>query len=171
MIRVHRGRWPVVGEGVYVDASAQVIGEVQLGAQSSIWMNAVLRGDVNSIRIGGRSNVQDGAVLHGMKGMYPVVVGDGCTIGHNATVHGCVLEDDVLVGMGAVILNGAVIGAGSIVAAGALVPERMIVPARSLVRGVPAKVKRELTDEEVAGNHAYAARYVEYAREYIVEGN
>jgi carbonic anhydrase/acetyltransferase-like protein (isoleucine patch superfamily) len=171
MIRVHRGRWPVVGEWVYVDPSAQVIGEVTLGAGSSVWMNSVLRGDVHSITIGERSNVQDGAVLHGMKGMYPVVVGNGCTIGHNATVHGCVLEDDVLVGMGAVVLNGAVIGAGSIVAAGALVPERMVVPARSLVVGVPGKVKRALTEVDVEGNRMYAARYVEYAREYMEEGN
>ncbi len=171
MIRVHRGRWPVVGESVFVDASAQVIGEVTLGAGSSVWMNAVLRGDVHSITIGERSNVQDGAVLHGMKGRYAVVVGNGCTIGHNATVHGCVLEDDVLVGMGAVVLNGAVIGAGSIVAAGAVVPERMKVAPRSLVAGVPARVKRELTEEDVEGNRMYAARYVEYAREYMDEGN
>lgn len=169
MVRVHRGRWPVVGDEAYVDASAQVIGEVELGAQSSVWMNAVLRGDVHSIRIGARSNVQDGAVLHGMKGRYPVVVGQGCTIGHNATVHGCVLEDDVLVGMGAVVLNGAVIGAGSIVAAGAVVAERTVVPPRSLVVGVPAKVKRELTEAEVEGNRMYAVRYVEYAREYMAE--
>jgi carbonic anhydrase/acetyltransferase-like protein (isoleucine patch superfamily) len=161
----------VVGERVYVDPSAQVIGEVTLGAGSSVWMNAVLRGDVHSITIGERSNVQDGAVLHGMKGMYPVVVGNGCTIGHNATVHGCVLEDDVLVGMGAVVLNGAVIGAGSIVAAGALVPEKMVVPARSLVVGVPGKVKRALTEVDVEGNRMYAARYVDYAREYMEEGN
>jgi carbonic anhydrase/acetyltransferase-like protein (isoleucine patch superfamily) len=161
----------VIGKDVYVDASAQVVGEVELGAQSSVWMNAVLRGDVHAIRIGARSNVQDGAVLHGMKGMYPVEVGDGCTIGHNATVHGCVLEDDVLVGMGAVVLNGARIGAGSIVAAGALVPERMMVPPRSLVVGVPGKVKRELTEAEVEGNRMYAARYVDYSREYMDEGN
>src|ERR1700761_5922409 len=102
MIRSYQGKTPVVPASAYVDPSAQVIGDVQLGEQASVWMNAVLRGDVNSIRIGPRSNVQDCAVLHGMRYLYPVTVGAGCTIGHNATVHGCTLEDDVLIGIGAV---------------------------------------------------------------------
>src|ERR1700760_689856 len=122
MIRSYQGRVPKVPASCYVDQSSQVLGDVTLGDHSSVWMNAVLRGDVHSIRIGAGRNIQDCAVLHGMKGLHPVIVGDGCTIGHNATVHGCVLEDDVLVGMGAMVLNGAHIGAGSIIAAGALVP-------------------------------------------------
>jgi carbonic anhydrase/acetyltransferase-like protein (isoleucine patch superfamily) len=121
MLRPFRGITPTVASGCYIDPSAQVIGDVQLGPQSSVWMNAVLRGDVHSIRIGSRSNVQDCAVIHGQRNLYPVIIGDGCTIGHNATVHGCTLEDDVLIGIGAIVLNGAHIGTGSIIAAGALV--------------------------------------------------
>ena len=112
MIRGFQGVMPVVPESCYVDVSAQLIGDVVLGEQASVWMNAVLRGDVNAIRVGGRSNVQDCAVLHGMRYKYPVIIGELCTIGHNATVHGCVLEDEVLVGIGAVILNNARVGTG-----------------------------------------------------------
>ncbi|MDE1160782.1 MAG: gamma carbonic anhydrase family protein [Acidobacteriaceae bacterium] len=166
MIRIHRGRRPEIAEDAYVDCEATVIGEVTIGARSSVWPNATLRGDVHFIRIGEESNVQDGAVLHGMKGLHPTIVGDRCTIGHNATVHGCTLEDDVLVGMGAVILNGARIGAGSMVAAGALVLEGVEVPPGTLVAGVPAKARKTLGAEDLAGIRKYAAGYVEYSREY-----
>src|SRR4030081_2436160 len=118
MIRPYQGVVPVVPVSCYVDVSAQVIGDVVLGEQASVWMNAVVRGDVNSIRIGAKSNVQDCAVLHGMRYVYPVIVGEMVPIGHNASVHGCVLEDAVLVGIGATILNNARIGEGSIIAAG-----------------------------------------------------
>ena len=127
---------------------AQLIGDVELGEQASVWMNAVVRGDVNSIRIGAKSNVQDCAVLHGMRHLYPVHVGEMVTIGHNATVHGCVVEDMVMVGMGAVILNNAKIGEGSIIAAGAVVPEHKVIPPRSLVVGIPGQVKRELGEDD-----------------------
>ena len=120
MIRSYQGKRPVAPSSCYVDVSAQLIGDVELGEQASVWMNAVLRGDVNSIRVGARSNVQDCAVLHGMRYVYPVIVGEMVTIGHNATVHGCVLEDAVLVGIGATILNNARVGEGSIIAAGAV---------------------------------------------------
>lgn len=169
MLRSHLGRHPQVSADVYIDRSAQVIGQVTLGARSSVWMNAVLRGDVHSITVGEETNIQDGAVLHGMKGLYPVVLGARCTVGHNATVHGCTLEDDVLIGMGATVLNGAHIGAGSIVAAGALVPEGMTVPPNSLVAGVPARLRRSLTADDLAGIRRYAANYVEYAREYLAD--
>jgi len=169
MVRSHRGRWPEIAPDVYVDPSAQVIGQVRLGPRASVWMNAVLRGDVHRITVGAESNVQDGAVLHGMKGLHPVVIGERCTIGHNATVHGCTLEDDVLIGMGAVVLNGARIGRESIVAAGALVPEGMQVPPRSLVAGLPAKLRRTLTEEDVAAIRRYAANYIEYGQEYMAE--
>jgi carbonic anhydrase/acetyltransferase-like protein (isoleucine patch superfamily) len=169
MLRAFQGRLPTVPASAYVDLSAQVLGDVALGEQSSVWMNAVLRGDVHSIRIGARSNVQDCAVLHGMKGLYPVVVGDGCTIGHNATVHGCVLEDDVLVGMGAIVLNGAHIGAGSILAAGTVIPERMVVPPGSLVAGVPGKVRRAITPQDMESIRQYAQNYVEYTRVYLAD--
>jgi carbonic anhydrase/acetyltransferase-like protein (isoleucine patch superfamily) len=169
MLRSHRGRYPQVGPDVYIDRSAQVIGEVSLGARCSVWPNAVLRGDVHSITVGEETNIQDGAVLHGMKGLHQVVLGARCTVGHNATVHGCTLEDDVLIGMGATVLNGATIGAGSIVAAGALVPEGMRVPPGSLVAGVPAKLRRVLQEEDLAAIRRYAANYVEYARDYMAD--
>jgi carbonic anhydrase/acetyltransferase-like protein (isoleucine patch superfamily) len=169
MLRSYRSHTPKIAAHCYVDPSAQVIGDVELGEHSSIWMNAVVRGDVHSIRIGRGSNIQDCAVLHGMKDLHPVIVGDGCTIGHNATVHGCVLEDDVLVGMGAIILNGVRIGSGSIVAAGALVPEGTMIPPRSLVAGLPGRIRRELDDEDLALIRQYAENYVGYTKTYLDE--
>jgi carbonic anhydrase/acetyltransferase-like protein (isoleucine patch superfamily) len=169
MLRSFRSIHPTVPKTAYVDISAQVLGDVTLGEHSSVWMNAVLRGDVHSIRIGDGTNVQDCAVLHGMKGLHPVIVGNGCTIGHNATVHGCVLEDDVLVGMGAIILNGAHIGAGSIIAAGALVPEGTIIPPRSLVAGIPGRIRRSLEDSDLDVIRQYAKNYLEYTKTYLGE--
>ncbi|MDQ2926242.1 MAG: gamma carbonic anhydrase family protein, partial [Acidobacteriota bacterium] len=122
-----------------------------------------------SIRIGAGSNVQDCAVLHGMRYLYPVIVGARCTIAHNATVHGCVIEDDVLIGIGAVVLNDARIGAGSIVAAGAVVPEHTVIPPRSLVAGVPGKVRRTLTDADLDLIRMYAANYLDYTKVYLAE--
>ena len=169
MIRAYQGTMPVIPASCYVDASAQVIGDVELGEHASIWMNAVVRGDVNSIRIGPRSNVQDCAVLHGMRNLYPVVIGELVTIGHNATVHGCVLEDAVLVGIGAVILNDARIGECSIIAAGAVIPEHTIIPPNSLVAGVPGKIRRTLGDEDRAMILKYAQNYLDYTRIYLDE--
>ncbi|WP_348267419.1 gamma carbonic anhydrase family protein [Edaphobacter paludis] len=169
MIRSYQGITPVVPVTCYVDASAQVIGDVVLGEQASIWMNAVVRGDVNSIRIGAKSNVQDCAVLHGMRNLYPVIVGEMVTIGHNATVHGCVIEDAVLVGIGAVILNNARIGEGSIIAAGAVIPEQMVIPPNSLVAGVPGKIRRTLGDEDRKMILKYAQNYLDYTAIYLNE--
>ena len=169
MLRAFAGRWPTIPESSYVDVSAQLLGDVTIGEQSSVWMGAVLRGDVHTIRIGARSNVQDNVVLHGQRGLWPVVVGDGCTIGHGAVVHGCVLDDDVLVGMGAVILNGARVGAGSIIAAGAVVTEGAQIPAGSLVTGVPGRVRRELNSTDLDLIRGYAQNYVEYTAIYLAE--
>jgi carbonic anhydrase/acetyltransferase-like protein (isoleucine patch superfamily) len=169
MIRSFRTIHPRIPDTCYVDISAQVLGDVTLGDHSSVWMNAVLRGDVHSIHIGSRSNIQDCAVLHGMKGLHSVVVGNGCTVGHNATVHGCTLEDDVLVGMGAIILNGAHIGAGSIIAAGALVPEGTIIPPGSLVAGIPGRIRRTLNAADLAAIRQYANNYLEYTKTYLAE--
>src|SRR5271170_7329518 len=169
MIRSYQGKVPIIGGGCYIDASAQVIGDVELGPQASIWMNAVVRGDVNSIRIGAKSNVQDCAVLHGMRNLYPVIVGEMVTIGHNATVHGCVLGDAVLVGIGATILNNARIGEGSIIAAGAVIPEQTIIPPNSLVAGVPGKIRRTLADEDRALILKYATNYLDYTAIYLRE--
>jgi carbonic anhydrase/acetyltransferase-like protein (isoleucine patch superfamily) len=169
MIRPYQGRLPVVPATCYVDLSAQVIGDVELGENASVWMNAVLRGDVNAIRVGANSNVQDCAVLHGMRYEYPVMVGEWVTIGHNATVHGCVVEDAVLIGMGATILNDVRIGEGSIVAAGAVIAEHTVIPPNSLVAGVPGKVRRTLGDEDRKLILKYAQDYLDYVAIYLQE--
>lgn len=158
---------PVVHPSVFVDESAQVIGDVEIGAESSVWMNAVIRGDVHRIRIGRRTNVQDGSVIHVMHDTHPTSVGDDVTIGHAAIVHGCTVSDRVLVGMGAILLNGAVIGPDSIVAAGSLVTEHFVVPPRSLVMGSPARVRRALNDEEVRFVLESAENYVRYRLDYL----
>src|ERR1043165_7960268 len=144
MLGQYRGVYPRVHPSAFIDDSAQVIGDVEIGQESSVWMCVVIRGDVNRIRIGSRSNVQDGTIVHVMKDTHPTVIGDDVTIGHGAVVHGCTIEDQCLIGMGAILLNGCRIGTGSIVAAGALVPEGMVVPPGSMVLGMPAKVKRLL---------------------------
>jgi carbonic anhydrase/acetyltransferase-like protein (isoleucine patch superfamily) len=167
MLRPYRGRMPRVHPTAYIDSSAQVIGDVEIGEESSVWMAVVIRGDVNRIRIGRRSNVQDGTVVHVMKDTHATTIGDNVTIGHAAVIHGCTVEEGCLIGMGTILLNGARIGAGSIVAAGTLVVEGMEVPPRSLVMGSPGKVKRALTDAEVAGIQMYADRYVAYRLDYM----
>src|SRR5258708_2921323 len=167
MIRDHRGRRPRLHPTVFVDSSAQVIGDVEIGEESSVWMCVVIRGDVNAIRIGKRSNVQDGTIVHVMTKTHPTTIGDSVTIGHGAIVHGCTIEDTCLIGMGAILLNGAHVGTGSIVAAGTLLVEGMTVPPRSLVMGSPGKVKRTLTDAEVLDLQAYADRYVGYRIDYM----
>ena len=167
MLRSHRGRMPGIHATAYIDDSAQVIGDVEIGEESSVWMCVVIRGDVHRIRIGCRSNVQDGTVIHVMKDTHATTIGDDVTIGHAAIVHGCTIENRCLIGMGAILLNGAHIGSGSIVAAGSLVVEGMQVPPRSLVMGSPAKVKRSLTDAEVADIQRYADRYVGYRLDYM----
>lgn len=169
MIRSYQGKLPTVGPGCYIDPSAQIIGDVTLGEHSSVWMNAVVRGDVNAIRIGPRSNMQDCAVLHGMRNLYPVLIGEMVTIGHNATVHGCIVEDAVLIGIGATILNDARIGEGSIIAAGAVIPEHTVIPPRSLVTGVPGKVRRELGEEDRKLILKYAQNYLDYTAIYLAE--
>jgi carbonic anhydrase/acetyltransferase-like protein (isoleucine patch superfamily) len=166
MIRPYQGTLPVIPASCYVDLSAQVIGDVILGENASVWMNAVVRGDVNAIRIGANSNVQDCAVLHGMRYVYPVIVGEWVTIGHNATVHGCTLEDACLIGMGSTILNHARIGEGSIIAAGAVIPENTVIPPNSLVAGVPGKVRRTLGDEDRKLILKYAQNYLDYVAIY-----
>jgi carbonic anhydrase/acetyltransferase-like protein (isoleucine patch superfamily) len=169
MIRSYQGKLPKIASGCYLDPSAQILGDVEIGERSSVWMNAVLRGDVNSIRVGSCSNVQDCSVLHGQRNLYAVTVGDWVTIGHNATVHGCVVEDECLIGIGARVLNNARIGKGSIIAAGSIVPEHTVVPPRTLWAGVPAKMRRELTDKDQALILEYAQNYLDYVGFYLAE--
>jgi carbonic anhydrase/acetyltransferase-like protein (isoleucine patch superfamily) len=170
LIRSYRGKLPVIPASCYVDLSAQVIGDVTLGERSSVWMNAVLRGDVHSIRVGANSNVQDCCVLHGQRNLYSVTVGDWVTIGHNATVHGCVVEDGSLIGMGVTILNDCRIGEGSIIAAGTVLPEHTVVPPRTLWAGVPGKLRRQLGEEDRKLIHEYAQNYIDYVDIYLNEG-
>jgi gamma-carbonic anhydrase len=170
VLRPYRGVRPRVHPTAYIDESAQVIGDVEIGEESSVWMAAVIRGDVNRIRIGRRTNVQDGTVVHVMIETHPTTIGDNVTIGHAAVVHGCTIEDQCLIGMGVILLNGARVGAQSIVAAGTLVTEDMAVPPRSLVMGSPGKVKRLLTQAEIASIQKYADRYVGYRLDYMGSG-
>ena len=169
MIRSYKGIRPIILPSCYVDESAQVIGDVVLGEQASIWMNAVVRGDVNSIRIGAYSNVQDCSVLHGMLNQYSVNVGEWVTVGHNVTLHGCTIEDTCLIGMGAVILNNVRVGRGSIVAAGTVIPEGTVIEPNSLVMGVPGKVRKKLRQEDEEMILRYARNYLDYTKTYISE--
>jgi carbonic anhydrase/acetyltransferase-like protein (isoleucine patch superfamily) len=158
----HGDTFPEIAESAWVAPGAYVIGDVHLGEQASVWYGAVLRGDTEPIRIGARTNVQDGCVLHADPG-YPAVVGEGCVVGHKAVVHGCEIGDNCLVGMGATILNGAKIGEGSIVAAGAVVPEGREFPPHSLIVGIPAKRVGDVSEEQTADIARSAEEYVERA--------
>ncbi len=167
MLRPYKGVTPRVHATAFVDVSAQVIGDVEIGEESSVWMHAVVRGDVHWIRIGDRSNVQDGTIVHVMTGTHPTTIGDDVTIGHGAIVHGCTLGNRILIGMGAILLNGVDVGEDCIVAAGALLTEGTRVPPRSLVMGSPGKVRRILSDQEVASIRWYSERYVGYRLDYM----
>jgi gamma-carbonic anhydrase len=168
MIRAYRGIVPKIAASAYIDQSAQVIGDVVVGERSSIWPNVTARGDVNAIRIGIESNIQDNSVLHCDAG-FPLLIGDRVTAGHQVMLHGCTIEDECLIGIAAVVLNGAKIGKGSVIAAGAVVPEGAEIPPLSMVMGVPAKVKRSVTEEERERFRQNTQRYVEAARVYREE--
>src|SRR5580658_6518723 len=161
MIRKYGGRVPQIAGSAYIDVAAVVIGDVSIGADSSVWPGVVIRGDVNWIRIGARTNIQDGSILHVYKDTHPLILADMVTVGHGAILHGCTIESRVLIGMGSILLNGARIGEGSIVAAGTLVPEGAVVPPGSLFMGHPGKFRRALTPEDQASSQMYADRYVE----------
>jgi gamma-carbonic anhydrase len=168
-IRPYKDKWPQIAATVYVDPSSVVIGDVAIGEDSSIWPMVVVRGDVNYIRIGARTNIQDGCILHVMKDEYPLILGDNITVGHSVTLHGCTVESRCVIGMRATLLNGVVVGEGSIVAAGTLLTERTVIPPRSLVMGSPGKVKRALTAIDQATIDRYAQRYVGYKNIYREE--
>ena len=170
-IRAYRGKFPQMAASAYIDRAAVIIGDVVIGEESSVWPMTVVRGDVHSIRIGNRTNIQDGCVLHVMRDQYALTLGDEVTVGHSVTLHGCTIESRVLVGMGCGdILNGAVIGTNSIIAAGTLITERTVIPAGSLVMaGSPGKVKRPVSAEELASIGDYAVRYAGYREIYRAE--
>jgi carbonic anhydrase/acetyltransferase-like protein (isoleucine patch superfamily) len=165
MIRSYKEIRPRLGARAFVDASAQVIGDVELGEDASVWMNSVVRGDVNRITIGARSNVQDNCVLH-VTAEHPTTLAEDVTVAHSVTLHGCRIERLCLVGIGAIVLNGAVVGEESIVAAGTLVPEGMVVPPRSLVMGSPGRVRRTLSEAERVSLRGFAENYVGYKDTY-----
>jgi carbonic anhydrase/acetyltransferase-like protein (isoleucine patch superfamily) len=169
MIRSYKGVRPTIPATCYIDESAQIIGDVVLGEHASVWMNAVVRGDVHEIRIGAHSNVQDNSVLHGMLGLYGVYLGEYVTVGHSVTLHGCVIEDRCLIGMGTIILNGAKIGAGSIIAAGTLIPEKTVVEPGSLWMGSPGKFRRKLEEKDHEAIMRYARNYLGYKEDYLRE--
>ena len=158
------GAVPVIHDSVFLAPGSRVIGDVHLGADSSVWFNTVVRGDVNWIRIGSRSNIQDLCVLHVTHDTHPLSIGDDVTIGHSVTVHGCTIGDRCLVGMGAIVLDGAVLSEDSMVAAGAVVTPGFVVPSGKLVAGIPARVMRDLEHSEIVQLREAAIRYVEYAR-------
>jgi len=169
LIRPYKGVRPTIPATCYVDDSAQIIGDVMLGEHASVWMNAVVRGDVHEIRIGAYSNVQDNSVLHGMKQQWGVYLGEYVTVGHSVTLHGCVIEDRCLIGMGSIILNGARIGAGSIIAAGTLIPEKTVVEPGSLWMGSPGNFRRKLEEADQETILRYAKNYLRYKDEYLSE--
>jgi len=169
MIRPYRGVLPRIAGSAYIDESAQVIGDVVIGERSSIWPNATVRGDVHHIRIGDDTSVQDNAVLHVEAQVHPLLIGNRVTAGHGAVLHGCTIEDDCVIGIGAIVLNGAKIGKGAIIAAGSVVTEGMIVPPGSMVMGLPAKIRRDLTPEERERFRLNSARYVQVAQVYREE--
>jgi carbonic anhydrase/acetyltransferase-like protein (isoleucine patch superfamily) len=160
------GKTPRLASSVFLAEGSVVSGDVEIGEDSSLWFGTVVRGDVNRVRIGARTNLQDHTVVHVTAGTHPTTLGDDVTVGHRAVLHGCTVNDRCLVGIGAIVLDGAVVGPDAMVGAGALVPPGMVVPSGKLVLGAPAKVKRDLTPEELASLRASAARYVGYAATY-----
>jgi carbonic anhydrase/acetyltransferase-like protein (isoleucine patch superfamily) len=169
LLRAYRGKRPVLGREIFVAPTAVVIGDVVLGDEASLWFGTILRGDVGSIRVGKRTNIQDLSIVHVTGGEADTVIGEEVTVGHRVVVHGCTIEDGALVGMGSVLLDGCVIGEGSVVGAGAVVPPGTKIPPRSLVLGVPARVVRPATDAEARLGRDGAERYVALAARYRSE--
>src|SRR5919108_5531683 len=169
MIRTFQGIKPTIAKTAYIEETAVVIGDVVIGEESSIWFQAVVRGDVHAIRIGHRTNIQDLSIVHVTHDTHPTILGDDVTVGHRVVLHGCTIKDRVLIGMGAIIMDGVVVGEDSVVGAGALLTEGTIVPAKSLILGTPAKVKRSITEQELAWIRASAQNYVRYAKQYLQE--
>ena len=166
MIKSFRNLHPKIHESALVTDDAIIIGDVEIGAESSVWFGSILRGDVNFIRIGERTNIQDGTIIHVSRDAHSTVLENEITVGHRATLHGCYIETGCLIGIGAIVLDGVRVGAHSLVAAGSLLTPNTIVPPRSLVMGSPAKVKRELSDEEVKDLETFWRNYVELSRIY-----
>ncbi|MGE0820635.1 MAG: gamma carbonic anhydrase family protein [Candidatus Binatia bacterium] len=170
MIIAHHGISPTISASAYIQSSAHIIGDVHIGDESSVWFNAVVRGDVCYIRIGAQVNIQDNATIHVFSGGIPTILGDGVSIAHNVVAHACTIGNFTLVGMGAIILDGAEIGEECLIGAGAVVAPRSKIPSRSLVLGSPAKVVRAVKPEEITTLHRTAENYVRFSRDYISQG-
>lgn len=166
MLRSYRGASPRIAPSAYVDPAATVIGNVTVGERSSVWPSASIRGDISPIRIGDDTNIQDGCVLHSDEGI-PLTIGNRVTAGHSVVLHGCTIDDDAVIGIGAIILNHAKIGSGAVIAAGALVPEGMEIPPGMLAMGMPAKLRRAVTDQERERFREGVRHYAERAAEYL----
>jgi carbonic anhydrase/acetyltransferase-like protein (isoleucine patch superfamily) len=171
MLRTFQGITPTVPASCYVEDTGIVIGDVVMGQECSVWFHAVIRGDVHFIRIGHRTNVQDLSMLHVTHDTHPLIIGDDVTIGHSVVLHGCTIKDRVLVGMGSIVMDGAQIGEDSVIGAGSLITEGTVVPPKSLVMGSPARVKRPVTEKELAWISESAQNYVRYARLYMGGGS
>ncbi|MDH3503165.1 MAG: gamma carbonic anhydrase family protein [Nitrospirota bacterium] len=171
MLKTYRGIAPTIATGAFIEDTAVVIGDVAIGSESSVWFHAIIRGDVHSIRIGHRTNIQDLCLLHVTHDTHPLTLGDDITVGHHTVLHGCTIHDRVLIGMGAIIMDGVVIEEDCVIGAGALITERIHIPSKSLVMGSPAKVKRLLTEAEVQWIKESAANYIRYAQQYVAEQN
>lgn len=167
MICAFNNKHPNIHDSVFIAKSAQVIGQVSIGKSSSVWFNSVVRGDVNYIEIGQRTNIQDNSVLHVTKNTYPLVIGNNVTIGHRVVVHGCSTEDNTLIGIGSVLLDGSVVNSNSIVAAGSLVPPGFNIPSGVLAVGSPVKIKRDLNEQELTLIDKLSNNYVEYSLQYL----
>jgi carbonic anhydrase/acetyltransferase-like protein (isoleucine patch superfamily) len=160
----YKGIYPKLGDNVFLASGVKIIGDVQIGNNSNVWYNSVIRGDVHFIKLGENTNIQDCSMLHVTNGKFPLNIGNKVTVGHSVSLHGCTLNDNCLIGIGAIILDGAIVQSNAMVAAGALVKQHFVVPTGKLVAGVPAKVIRDLTEEEIIDIEAGANRYVEYAK-------
>ena len=169
MIKAYRGMTPTIADTAFVEDTAVIVGDVVIESELSVWFQSVIRGDVNFIRIGHRTNVQDLSLLHVTHDTYPLIIGDDVTVGHHVVLHGCTIHNRVLIGMGAVLMDGVVVGDDCLIGAGALVTEHTKIPPRNLVLGAPARVKRPLRDAEVARLKESAHHYVQYARHYMTE--
>jgi len=169
MITAYKGTTPKIAENAFVAPGAQIIGDVHIGAHSSVWFNCVLRGDCYHIRIGENSNIQDNTVIHVTQGQFGTIIGNYVTVGHSAVLHGCTVMDRCLIGIGAIVLDDVTVGEESFIAAGSLVTPGTKIPPRSMVMGAPAKVRRQVTDQEVARINEHWQHYVEYKSQYLLE--
>ena len=167
MIRAYKGVEPRIASTAFIAENASLIGDVHIGEHSSIWYNCVLRGDCYYIRIGDYTNIQDGTIVHVTSGQYATIIGNKVTVGHSVVLHGCTVKDRSLIGIGSIILDQVVVGEESFIAAGSLVTPGTVIPPRSLVMGAPAKVRRQVTDQEVARIDEHWQHYVEYKSEYL----